>query len=108
MSQKPIELLRELSEQAHMHGDSVISSSRSDGWRLQDYIKKGEPIPDHLLPGRMIMNLTNEQREVLKGLSSNDTEKERIDYTHKMYSKYEATYDQHIRWWRQSQSENKI
>lgn len=69
---KPIDIYRKLID---MH--SVAHDRRMDGKLLQQYIKNGEPIPDKLLPGRSLNLLTNEEREILKQLTSDEVKKER-------------------------------
>jgi hypothetical protein len=48
-----------------------LSSSR---YTAHDYVAMGKEIPDHLLPGRMITELSTEERETLVGLTSADTQ----------------------------------
>jgi hypothetical protein len=44
----------------------------SSDLRIRLSIRDGEPIPDSCLPGRLIMKLTEEEREVLKTFTSDD------------------------------------
>lgn len=37
---------------------------------IQDYIRRGEPIPDALLPGRLLMRQPAKVRAALQGLTS--------------------------------------
>lgn len=71
---KPIDIYRKLLDQ-----HSVVHDQHLDGLLLHQHIKNGEPIPDRLLPGRSLNLLTNEEREILKQLTSDEVKKERIN-----------------------------
>ncbi len=45
---------------------------------IAKYIREGKEIPDRYLPGRWIMQLSEEKREELKKLTSNETSMDRI------------------------------
>jgi hypothetical protein len=63
---KAARAFHELSDKAGM--DSVIRAWPNDR-RIQQCLEKGEPIPDHLLPGRFLEeNLDLEEREDIKSL----------------------------------------
>lgn len=47
-----------------------IRSNLRASWTVQDYVLRGEAIPDELLPERAVMRLSERAREALKGLSS--------------------------------------
>ena len=48
--------------------------------RIQRCLRDGEEIPDHLLPGRSLNRLSDEEREALKKLKSEDIQNRRADY----------------------------
>lgn len=41
-----------------------------DSMVIRSAVERGEPVPDHLLPGRMVMRCGDEERERLRGLES--------------------------------------
>ena len=45
---------------------------------LQDILRRGGSIPDAWLPGRMIMRLSAEEREALRGLRAEHTQDRRL------------------------------
>lgn len=48
----------------------LLRSTKSDGEKLRDCVNRGEPISDHLLPGRVIMKMSDEDREALSNAKS--------------------------------------
>jgi hypothetical protein len=44
-----------------------------DYMKVQEALRKGETIPYSCLPGRLLDNLSDEEREILKNLKSDDT-----------------------------------
>ena len=47
---------------------------------LQQCLKEGKPIPEKCLPGRLLDSLTDEEREVLKELTSDMVGNYRVDW----------------------------
>jgi len=47
-------------------------------YTVQECLRTGRPIPDKCLPGRLLDELTPEEREALKALTSDDTKNERF------------------------------
>lgn len=69
---KPIDVYRELITKTYSEDRCSIE------YRLNRCFENDEPIPDHLLPGRTLKSLTEEQRELLKDLKSEDVSNERL------------------------------
>lgn len=70
---EPIEVFRYLVE----HNNPMIYDCRNDGKNARQYYDRGETPPEYLLPGRVVMDLTPEQREILSKLTSDEVSKER-------------------------------
>jgi hypothetical protein len=70
----PIEVFRELL----WRYNPAIFDCRNDGHNARKYYERGETPPEHLLPGRVVMELTPEQREILSRLTSEEVSKERL------------------------------
>ena len=51
--------------------DSFLSSDPIEH-QIKRTLDKGEEIPDHCLPGRIIMKLSEEEREILKTCTAKD------------------------------------
>lgn len=68
---KAYNIYQELIERAEFEGGPLSSSPNDRIIKLA--LERGEPIPDKLLPGRMIMRLSKEKREELMKLTSEET-----------------------------------
>lgn len=66
----PRSLIDELAWSAHTE---PFLSARIRGESAQEYVRRGLPIPDHLLPGRAIQRLSPERRAILADLRPDDT-----------------------------------
>lgn len=66
--------------------ETLVRKAAVFGWshdierRIKGYLSKGEDIPDHLLPGRCLNLLSDEERAALNKLKSEDIENRRTDY----------------------------
>ena len=69
----PIDIYRKLLEQ-----HAVVHDRHLDGHLLQKYLDSNQQIPDRLLPGRSLNLLSNDEREILKQLTSDEVNKERL------------------------------
>lgn len=70
----PIEAFRKL-----LDFYSVVFDRRTnDHYELQKCLREGKEIPDHCLPGRALKLLSEEERESLKHLTSDEVSKERL------------------------------
>ena len=58
-----------------------ICNSMDHGRSLSDHLRDGTTPEDYLLPGRAVMNLSEEDREELKKLTSEEVMKERNPFT---------------------------
>jgi hypothetical protein len=68
----PSDLLQKIAK------DAALIPLLSSSLRYQnsrDYVMRGLPIPDRLLPGRMIQNMSEESRKLLRELTSDDAAK---------------------------------
>ena len=65
----PADLLQKIAK------DTVLIPFLSSSFRYstsRDYVIRGLPIPDRLLPGRIVMHMPKESREILRELTSDD------------------------------------
>jgi hypothetical protein len=70
----PKSIFEELVAQA-----AILGSIGDQAIAARIYREKGEPLPDHLKPGGFMRYLSNEDRETLSKLQSNDIQNYRID-----------------------------
>lgn len=66
---KPIDIFRDLVDSSILHNNEM---------KIKLIHYKGEELPEHLLPGRTIMNLSPEKRCILCKLTSEEVSKERL------------------------------
>lgn len=69
----PIEVYRELISK---YNSGIFECY--DGLTLKRCYENNEIPPDHCLPGRVVMNMSKDKRDILKKLSSTEVEKERL------------------------------
>lgn len=69
---KAYDIYQELVEKARFDSGPLSSMEKNDQ-KIKRLLENGEPIPDHLLPGRTIMKLSKEKREELAKLTSEET-----------------------------------
>lgn len=79
MAETPIDVFRKL-----VDGSSalIFDKIRCNQYKLAELHAARKEIPDELLPGRTIMDLKPEQREILSKLTSDEVSKERNIYTY--------------------------
>ncbi len=68
----PRQLIEHHAEVAAVH-PMMSAPFRGAGGTSSDYVRRGLEIPERLLPGRYIQNLSAEDRESLKKLKPEDT-----------------------------------
>lgn len=76
MNRKQEELLGRLLERS-LHDGQTGSPAYIN---IQNKHRKGEELPDHLLPGRTIMQLSEEDKKLLEGITAEDFAKFRLNY----------------------------
>jgi len=72
---KPRDVLDKLIQTAITKGYMIGSPQKRV---VEACLREGKPIPENCLPGRLLETLTSEEREILKGLTSDDTKNERV------------------------------
>ena len=77
MAFRPITILTGLAYKAWEAGSAYIHDNPPEK-QIKKCLKEGKPIPDHLLPGRIILALPEEDRNTLKDLKSDDIKNDRI------------------------------
>lgn len=70
MKRTPRAVFESLVEQAWVR----CNCGSPDDLRYRDCIRRGVPLPDRLLPGRLVLGLPAEDREALAGLTAKDTQ----------------------------------
>lgn len=78
MTIKPIDAYRKLLSLY----SPIWDRSRSEQYELEKALREGKQIPDHCLPGRALKHLSDEEREALKQLTSEEVEKEQNPFTY--------------------------
>jgi len=73
---RPIDVYEKLIDQAKMRKDMI---GCPDPDRLRRHLNDGTPIPADLLPGALVTNLTDEERECLCKLTSDEVLNRRRD-----------------------------
>jgi hypothetical protein len=77
MADKPIDIYRRLVDRSSSY---LYDDVRNVESKLTRCHYEGKEIPDDLLPGRVVMGLTPEQRAILSQLTSDEVSKERLSY----------------------------
>lgn len=76
MNKKQRDLLERLIDNARM--DFMLGCPAYPN--IQSYHRDGKPLPDKYLPGRTIMNLTDEERKLLEGITGEDIAEFRLSH----------------------------
>lgn len=73
MRETPIEVFRKLIERSQLF---ALERSRHDEFVIRQCHREGKELPDYLLPGRVVMGLTDKERKALSKLKSAEVSKE--------------------------------